>query len=152
MPAPPAVEPPARSESRAVWIVLFCAPFHPWAELERIPEMSRDGWIAAGFLGVFGSFIAFITWAYALSRLQAVTAAMYLFLSSILAALWGWLFNGQAVGWPFGMGAMLVFAGLLVMARSSSSASSKSAPATPRSADASPASAAGAPRSPESSC
>jgi drug/metabolite transporter (DMT)-like permease len=61
--------------------------------------------------------VAWLTWASALAGLPAVTVAMYLFLASVLAALWGWLFDGSAPGWPFVPGALLVLAGLLIMAR-----------------------------------
>jgi len=56
-------------------------------------------------------------WAFAVvASLMAIGAAMYLFLASVLAALWGYLFNGMPVGWPFVAGGALVLAGLLLMA------------------------------------
>jgi drug/metabolite transporter (DMT)-like permease len=97
--------------------VLMCALLHPVADIGRVASMPAAGWFALLFLGICGSGLAFLTWATALSRLPAVTTATYLFLSSVLAALWGWLFDEHVVGAPFAVGATLVLAGLLIMAK-----------------------------------
>jgi drug/metabolite transporter (DMT)-like permease len=99
-----------------VLMVGFNAVLHPWAGLGDVAHLTTRGWIAAVFLGVFGLGVAFLTWATAMRGLAAVTAATYLFMASVLAALWGWLFDGTPVGPPFAAGAGLVLAGLLVMA------------------------------------
>ncbi|MCP3906341.1 MAG: DMT family transporter, partial [Planctomycetes bacterium] len=96
--------------------VVFNAVLHPWANLGDVAHLTTQGWLAAVFLGVFGLGVAFLTWATAMRGLAAVSAATYLFMASVLAALWGWLFDGQGVGWPFAAGATLVLTGLLVMA------------------------------------
>jgi len=99
-----------------VLMVAFNAVLHPWANLGDVAHLTPRGWIAAVFLGVFGLGIAFLTWATAMRGLAAVSAATYLFMACVLAALWGWLFDGTPVGRPFVAGAALVLAGLLVMA------------------------------------
>ncbi len=109
-------------------IVLFCSVLHPVADLQRVASMSAAGWFAALFLGIMGSGVAFLTWATALSRLQSVTVAMYLFLASVLAALWGYLFNGTPVGLAFVAGGALVLIGLLLMASQSRPGAVSSAP------------------------
>ena len=38
-----------------VVVVALCAPLHLWAGLEGIPRLSVGGWVAVGFLGIFGS-------------------------------------------------------------------------------------------------
>jgi len=100
-----------------VLIVLMCAAFAPIAEMHRFASMPAIGWVGIGFLGLFGSGVAFVTWATALRGLQAATAATYLFMASVLGAIWAWIFRGQTIGWPFVPGAVMVFAGLLLMAR-----------------------------------
>lgn len=97
-------------------MVVFNSVLHPFASFTAITELTSVGWLAAVFLGVFGLGVAFLTWASALAGLPAVTAAMYLFMASVLAALWGWIFLGTPVGWPFAAGAVLVLTGLLIMA------------------------------------
>jgi len=99
-----------------VIIVGVVALFHPAADFERIGAMGGLGWWAACFLGICGSGIAYLCWVAALSGLQTVTVAMYLFLASTLAALWGWLFRGEAVGWLFAVGGAMVLAGLVLPA------------------------------------
>ena len=89
----------------------------PWMDTARVGEMTLAGWGRVGFLGIFGSGLAFITWAAALRGLQAGTAATYLFMASMLGAMWAWLFRGQAVSWTFIPGSAMVLAGLLIMAR-----------------------------------
>ena len=97
-------------------MVILQLLLHPWSHLEQVTDMTAAGWLAALFLGFFGLGVAFLTWASALAGLPAVIAAMYLFLASVLAALWGWLFDATPIGWPFAIGATLVLSGLLVMA------------------------------------
>ncbi|NNF43061.1 MAG: DMT family transporter [Phycisphaerales bacterium] len=101
-----------------VFMVAMNAALHPIAGLDAIGTLSAGGWIAAIFLGIFGLGVAFLTWATALSGLPAVTVAMYLFLASVLAAFWGWIFDDTPAGWPFVAGAALVLSGLIVMATS----------------------------------
>jgi drug/metabolite transporter (DMT)-like permease len=98
-------------------MVFWNALLHPWADLGRVADMSAAGWVALIVLGVFGLGVASVTWAAALSGLPAVTCAMYLFVACVLAAFWGWLFDGKPIGWPFVAGAALVLTGLVVMTR-----------------------------------
>ncbi|MCZ6837079.1 MAG: DMT family transporter [Planctomycetota bacterium] len=99
-----------------VVVVVIAAMFHPVADFERIGAMGLEGWGSAIFLGTFGSGIAYLTWVAALTGLQAVTVAMYLFLASVLATLWGWVFRGEEVNWMFALGGVMVLAGLLLPA------------------------------------
>ena len=99
-----------------VFMVLFVGVLHPWGNMGDVLELDAAGWLAAAFLGVLGLGTAFLTWATALSRLSAVTAAMYLFLASVLSALWGYLFDGTAAGWSFAGGAVIVLAAIMLMA------------------------------------
>ncbi|MCH7603109.1 MAG: DMT family transporter [Planctomycetes bacterium] len=97
-------------------LLITIVPFHAMTDFQRIGEMSPLGWWAAVYLGVFGSGIAYFAWVAALSGLQALNVAMYLFLASILAALWGWIFRGETIGWPFALGGVLVLTGLALPA------------------------------------
>ncbi len=102
-----------------VFMVLFSALATPLADLSTVSELTTRGMLALGYLGICGSGVAFLTWAAALQGLKATVVAMYLFLASILAALWSWIFLGQAVGWAFFPGAGLVLFGLLLVASAS---------------------------------
>lgn len=102
-------------------LLITIVPFHAMTDFQRIGEMSPLGWWAAVYLGVFGSGIAYFAWVAALSGLQALNVAMYLFLASILAALWGWIFRGETIGWPFALGGVLVLTGLVLPAVGKSS-------------------------------
>ena len=97
-------------------LLITIVPFHAMTDFQRIGEMNPLGWWAAVYLGVFGSGIAYFAWVAALSGLQALNVAMYLFLASILAALWGWIFRGETIGWPFALGGVLVLTGLALPA------------------------------------
>ncbi len=99
-----------------VILLITVAPFHVVTDFQRISEMGPQGWWAAVYLGVFGSGIAYFAWVAALSGLQALNVAMYLFLACVLAALWGWIFRGETIGWPFALGGVLVLTGLVLPA------------------------------------
>jgi len=98
-------------------MVLMSLLLIPWMDTGRVVEMSSRGWVGITFLGIAASGLAFITWATALRGLQTGIAATYLFLASMMGAVWAWIFRGQAVSWAFIPGAAMVLAGLLIMAR-----------------------------------
>ena len=99
-----------------VGIGVLCAPLLLITSPERLAAMSPLGWGAIIWLGTGASLLAFVTWATALRRLQALTVATYLFLSSLLAACWQWLLGGDGVQPTYFLGAGLILTGLLIMA------------------------------------
>lgn len=95
----------------AIGVVLVLV-IHPFAGLDVLPVDRWQVWWAGFYLGFVALGIAYVTWVTALSGLETVTVAMYLFLTSVLSALWGWIWQDNEIGWPFAAGAALVLAGL----------------------------------------
>jgi len=97
------------------------AMFLPAAIFEKAPSTLplRPG-LAVAYLIVFGSFIGFTSFFYAMSRLPATLVSIYTFVNPVVAVFLGGLFYGE----PFGnleFAAMLViFAGIVVVKRGES--------------------------------
>lgn len=97
-----------------------CFAMHPFAHMGEVLSMPWQGWWAAFYLGFIAIGLANLSWYAAVSGLQAGSVAMYLFVPSILSALWAWLWQNNHIGWAYIAGSMLVLLGLLVGASSSS--------------------------------
>ncbi len=78
-----------------IWAgTLFMLPFLPGL-VERIAEVPVGTTLAGVYLGVFPSALAYVTWAYALSRVHASRAASSLYLVSPIAILIAWVWLGE---------------------------------------------------------
>ena len=79
-----------------MFLPLFLIMELPVPELQHVPTSSL---LAVVYLGVFPAALAYVTWAYALSRSPASIVASFLYLSPVLATLiaWVWLREVPAV-------------------------------------------------------
>lgn len=104
----------AVSGAIAVAVMLLVQAF---AGMEDVLGMPWQGWWASFYLGTMGIGLAYVLWFTALSGLPAAAVALYLFLPSVLSALWAWLWQDNEIGVPFFIASLMVLAGLLVGAR-----------------------------------
>lgn len=81
--------------------------FHP-------SQLSSAAWLGAAYLGVVGSVVMYLLWFHALSLREPSRVAIAANGQPILTALGGWIFFGQAVTPMFGLGAVMVIAGVII--------------------------------------
>ena len=65
-------------------------------------------------LVIIANVIGFNLYGYLLSIYSATFVSFAGFITPLFAALFGWLFLGEVIGWPFILTAIIVFCGLLV--------------------------------------
>ncbi|WP_371370529.1 drug/metabolite exporter YedA [Pseudomonas sp. QL9] len=80
--------------------------------LQQMPDLR--GWVALGYLVVFGSIIAFSAYIYLLNNVRPAAATSYAFVNPAVAVLLGVLFAGESIGWPEAL-AMAVIIGAVVL-------------------------------------
>jgi drug/metabolite transporter (DMT)-like permease len=68
--------------------------------------------VAALYLALPCTLVAYACWIWALKRLPAGEVAAFVFLNPPLANLWAWLFEGATLRAPFVMGALILLAGV----------------------------------------
>lgn len=80
--------------------------------LQQMPDVR--GWLALGYLVVFGSIIAFSAYVYLLANVRPAAATSYAFVNPAVAVLLGVAFAGEHIGWPEAL-AMAVIIGAVVL-------------------------------------
>jgi len=77
-------------------------------------QISSAGWIGAVYLGLVGSILMYLLWFHALGMKEPSRVAMVTNGQPILTALAGWALFGQPITPAFGLGALLVVAGVVI--------------------------------------
>jgi len=80
-----------------------------------LQHASRAATLSAIYLGVFPTALAYITWAYALSRISASRAAASLYAMPIIASLLGWLMLSEVPNHLSLLGGMIALAGAVFL-------------------------------------
>jgi drug/metabolite transporter (DMT)-like permease len=93
--------------------ISVCLAMHPFVGMQQVLNMPWQGWWAAFYLGFVAIGIANFSWYTAVAGLPAGSVAMYLFVPSVLSALWAWLWQDNHIGWGYIGGSALVLVGLL---------------------------------------
>ncbi|MBI3145779.1 MAG: drug/metabolite exporter YedA [Pseudogulbenkiania sp.] len=86
-------------------VALLAASAASGERLTSVPTL--DGWLALGYLVVFGSLIAYSAYLYLLANVSPATATSYAYVNPVIAVLLGVLFLGEQVG-KQELGAMVV--------------------------------------------
>jgi drug/metabolite transporter (DMT)-like permease len=79
-------------------------------------------WFAMGYLGVVGSALTFVLWAFALTRTTPTRVAISVPLNPVTASLVGDLLLGEALGWNLLVGLATVFLGIWIATTTARSA------------------------------
>jgi len=75
----------------------------------------RDATIAVVYMGLFPGAVAYVTWTYAQSRMQASTATCFLYLTPVTAILIAWLWLRELPSGLSLLGGLLALAGVVVV-------------------------------------
>lgn len=76
------------------------------------PELSTTGWLAVGFIGLFGAALSYMLWLWALRHTTPTLVAVSLPMNPLMALLWGAVFLGEPVTTPMIVGFGLVIVGI----------------------------------------
>ena len=78
-----------------MWVgTLFLLVFTPGL-IEEVTNAPIEATMAAIFLGIFPSAVAYVTWSYALSRAPASIVASFLYLQPVLAVIIAWIWLSE---------------------------------------------------------
>jgi drug/metabolite transporter (DMT)-like permease len=99
----------------AIWIgTVFLLIFSPGL-LEELHSAPLHATLAATYLGIFPGALGYVSWAYALSRLPASTAASFLYLVPIVASGIAWIWLGEVPTLLVILGGVFVLAGVILV-------------------------------------
>lgn len=104
------------------WVYLCALPLAPFfaAPAELVPaDAPRRAWLALAYALVFPTFLAYLLNLFALARLSASTTAVYIYVQPLIAALAGYALLGERPTPALGLAALLVFAGIALVAKRS---------------------------------
>ena len=105
---------------------LFLAPLALVETLGRgLPSLSAGGWLGILYLGSAASAGAFLLWNYALRRLDASEAAVYLNIVPLLGVVLAAAMLNESVGPPEIVGAALIVGGVTLAGRARSATSAR---------------------------
>lgn len=83
--------------------------------VSQIPHAPPSSTLAALFLGVFPGALAYVMWAYALSRMRASTLTMFLYFQPVNAAIIAWIWLGEVPAWLTVIGGAISIAGVVLV-------------------------------------
>ncbi|MFD8483663.1 EamA family transporter [Kitasatospora sp. NPDC059673] len=79
--------------------------------------VSTASWVGLGYLVLFGSIVAFTSYAWLLQRAPLPLVATYAYVNPVVAVFLGWLFLSEALTWPILLGGAIVVGGVFLVAR-----------------------------------
>jgi len=98
------------------------AVFLPASMFEKMPHaVGTRPTLAVAYLVVFGSFIGFTSFIYAMSKLPVAIVSIYTFANPVVAVFLGWLFYREHFGWRELIAMFIIFAGIAIVRWSESS-------------------------------
>ena len=71
--------------------------------------------MAAGYLVVFGSIVAFSAYRYALRHLPVATISLYVYANTVIAVLLGTLLLDEPFSWRISIGVGIVLSGIALV-------------------------------------
>ncbi|BAJ31923.1 MULTISPECIES: EamA family transporter [Kitasatospora] len=80
--------------------------------------VSAGSWAGLAYLVLFGSIVAFTSYAWLLQRAPLPLVATYAYVNPVVAVFLGWLFLSEALTWPILVGGAVVVGGVFLVARS----------------------------------
>lgn len=99
------------------FLSLVCLPFF-LSEVSLVPDgVSTRGWLSLAAVLAFPTFLGYLLNLFALERLRASTAAIYIYLQPLIAATAGAVLLGERLTPAVGAAAGLIFVGIWLVAR-----------------------------------
>lgn len=92
----------------------FCLIITSWwrGSFAPVPDFGAPQWLAAVYLGAFGSALTFFLWAFALERTTPTRVAISVTVNPLSAALVGAVLLNEPLRWNLAVGIVMVFAGI----------------------------------------
>jgi drug/metabolite transporter (DMT)-like permease len=106
---------PLKFASYTIWSGTFFQIFFSQSLFQSIKNAPIEATLAVIYLGIFPAALAYVTWAYVLSRIPASLAASYLYLSPILAILIAWIWLGEVPYFLSLIGGSLTLIGVIIV-------------------------------------
>jgi drug/metabolite transporter (DMT)-like permease len=106
---------PLKFASYTIWSGTFFQIFFSPGLFQSIKNAPIEATLAVIYLGIFPAALAYVTWAYVLSRIPASLAASYLYLSPILAILIAWIWLGEVPYFLSLIGGSLTLIGVIIV-------------------------------------
>jgi drug/metabolite transporter (DMT)-like permease len=78
------------------------------------PQLSTVGWLAVGFIGLFGAAISYMLWLWALRHTTPTLVAVSLPMNPLMALLWGAVLLGEPITTSMVIGFTLVLFGIAI--------------------------------------
>src|SRR3954454_23503871 len=79
-----------------------------------VADFGIPQWLAATYLGAFGSALTFYLWAFALARTTPTRVAISVTINPVAASLVGAILLHEPIGWNLVGGIVTVFAGIWI--------------------------------------
>ncbi len=76
-------------------------------------------WIGVLYLGLVSTAGAFFLWNKGLQWVEASSGGLYFFFQPLVGTILGWAVLGEMINWAFGLGALLVLGGVVLVLRES---------------------------------
>ncbi|MCB0746738.1 MAG: EamA family transporter [Ignavibacteriae bacterium] len=73
---------------------------------------STNGYLAIGYLAVFGSLLGYVSYIYAISILPVAFVSTYTYINPVIALFLGWYFLDEKIGLPIIIGTIIIFIGV----------------------------------------
>lgn len=106
---------PVQLTSYIIWVgTIFLVPFLP-SLIKAVPTAPFSATIAAVYLGVFPSAIAYATWAYVLAQISASRAATLLYFVPVLAIIVAWVWLQEVPTVLSLIGGAIVLSGIVLV-------------------------------------
>lgn len=102
---------PMASADLLIWIGAFAVD-RPLA----IPALALT-WVALLWLGLLGSFVAYLLYFYLLHQVGATRATLVTYLFPVVGVAAGVIFLGEYLDWHLALGSLLVLAGIVIVNR-----------------------------------
>lgn len=103
----------AAAQMLSAGVILLLASPALGERLEQVPTLS--GWLALGYLVVFGSLIAFSAYLYLLQNVRPAAATSYAYVNPLVAVLLGVGFAGEEIFWEEAVAMLVIVASVILV-------------------------------------